>query len=144
MILYVIGRYRRSSIGKPHPIALRERVVAFVDEGNGHREAARHFRVSPKFVNDMMKLRRETGGLSPKRQGHQGRAGKLRGYEDWVRERLSAQDDLTPIVGRVRGHRAVLAQDSRQIGKPSIATTLGHEPGKRQPPVAIAAFALNF
>jgi len=38
-------------MGKPHPIELRERVVAFVDEGHGHREAARHFRVSPRFVN---------------------------------------------------------------------------------------------
>lgn len=32
-------------MGKPHPIALRERVVAFVNEGNTNREAARHFRV---------------------------------------------------------------------------------------------------
>jgi len=43
-------------MGKPHPVELRERVVAFVDEDNRHREAARHFRVSPKFVNDMIKL----------------------------------------------------------------------------------------
>ena len=33
-------------MGKPHPVALRERVIAFVDEGHCHREAARHFRVS--------------------------------------------------------------------------------------------------
>lgn len=33
-------------MGKPHPIALRERVMVFVEEGYGHREAARHFRVS--------------------------------------------------------------------------------------------------
>ena len=55
-------------MGKPHPVELRERVVAFVDEGHGHRESARHFRVSPKFVNDMIKLRRETGLLLPNRQ----------------------------------------------------------------------------
>lgn len=41
-------------MGKPHPIALRERVVAFVNEGNSHCEAARYFRVSPRFVNNMM------------------------------------------------------------------------------------------
>ncbi|WP_207465346.1 helix-turn-helix domain-containing protein, partial [Paracoccus fontiphilus] len=51
---------------------LRTRVVAYVDEGHGHREAARHFRVSPKFVNDLVKLRRETGLLTPKRQGNGG------------------------------------------------------------------------
>ena len=39
-------------MGKPHPVELRSRVVAFVEEGNGHREAARHFRkrsASPTF-----------------------------------------------------------------------------------------------
>lgn len=82
-------------MGKPHPIELRERVVAFVDEGGGHRAAARHYRVSPKFVNDMIKLRRETGDLEAKPQGHSGRAGKLRGLGPWVRGRLADQGDLT-------------------------------------------------
>ena len=82
-------------MGKPHCIELRERVVAFVDEGNSHRAAARHYRVSPKFVNDMVKLRRETGGLDAKPQGHLGRWGKLRGLEGWVRGRVSEQGDLT-------------------------------------------------
>jgi transposase len=74
---------------------LRERVVAFVDEGHGHREAARHFRVSPKFVNDMVKLRRETGGLAAMPQGNRGRVGKLRGLEAWVRDRLAGKGELT-------------------------------------------------
>ncbi|MEJ2228019.1 MAG: helix-turn-helix domain containing protein [Alphaproteobacteria bacterium] len=56
-------------MGKPHPVELRERVVAFVDEGHTHRAAARYFRISPRFVNDMIKLRRETKALSPKPQG---------------------------------------------------------------------------
>ena len=66
-------------MGKPHPIELRVRVVAFVDEGHGHREAARHFRVSPKFVNDLIKPRRETGSLAPRPQGNGGGYGKLAG-----------------------------------------------------------------
>ena len=81
-------------MGRPHPIELRERVVAFVDEGHGHREAARHFRVSPRFVNDMINLRRETGGLAPKRQGNPGR-GKLSDVTDWVRARIEEKGDLT-------------------------------------------------
>ena len=81
-------------MGKPHPLELRERVVAFVDEGYSHREAARHFRTSPKFVNDMIKLRRATGGLRPKRQGNPGR-GKLTGLAGWVRARLADKGDLT-------------------------------------------------
>lgn len=81
-------------MGKPHPLELRIRVVSFVDEGNTHREAARHFRTSPKFVNDMIKLRRETGELSPKPQGNGG-CGKLSGLGDWVRARLGEKGDLT-------------------------------------------------
>ncbi len=81
-------------MGKPHPIELRERVVAFVDEGHTHRAAARHFRVSPRFVNDMIKLRRETKALSPKPQGNGGR-GKLEAHADWVRSFLTKHDAAT-------------------------------------------------
>tara|TARA_B000000460_G_scaffold123467_1_gene86925 strand:+ start:368 stop:559 length:192 start_codon:yes stop_codon:yes gene_type:complete len=63
-------------------MALRERVVAFVEEGNSHRSAAARFRVSVKFVNDMVILKRETGGLAPRVQGHGGGHGKLVGVED--------------------------------------------------------------
>ena len=81
-------------MGKPHPMALRMRVVAFVEEGHSNRAAAAHFRVSPRFVNDMMKLKRETGSLSPKRQGHVG-GGKLNAHGGWVRQRLEENGDLT-------------------------------------------------
>lgn len=57
-------------MGKPHPIELRERVVAFVNEGHSNREAARHFRVSPRFVNNMMILHRSSGSLAAAKQGH--------------------------------------------------------------------------
>ena len=46
-------------MGKPHPMELRTRVVDFVEEGNTHRATAAHFRVSIKFVNDMVKLKRD-------------------------------------------------------------------------------------
>lgn len=62
-------------MGKPHPFELRRRVVEFVEESHTHRVAAAHFRVSIKFANDLS-LKRETGGLAPKRQGNPGR-GKL-------------------------------------------------------------------
>ena len=72
MLHIVSGTWHVFTESKPHPIELRERVAAFVDEGHGHREAVRHFLVSPKFVNDLMKLRRETGSLAPRRQGNGG------------------------------------------------------------------------
>ena len=50
-------------MGKPHPIELRERVVAFVEEGHSHRASASRFRVLPRFVNDMVILKRDTGSL---------------------------------------------------------------------------------
>jgi transposase len=69
-------------------MALRERVIAFVEEGNSHRAAATRFRVSVKFVNDMVILKRETGGLEPHAQGNGGgmaswspcRSGSWRGW----------------------------------------------------------------
>lgn len=82
-------------MGKPHPMELRTRVVAFVDEGHGHREAARHFRVSPKFVNDLVKLRRETGSLAPRRQGNGGGHGKLAGVTGWIAARVAARGEIT-------------------------------------------------
>ncbi len=48
-------------MGKPHPMELRILVIGYVDEGHGHRQASWNFQVSPKFVNDLVKLRRETG-----------------------------------------------------------------------------------
>ena len=64
-------------MGKPHPIELRERVVGYVEEGHTHRASAERFRVSPRFVNDMVILKRETGCLEAKPQGHGGAVGKL-------------------------------------------------------------------
>lgn len=81
-------------MGKSHPIELRERVVAYVDEGHTHRETARVFSVSVSFVNNMVKLRDETGSLQPRKQGNPSK-GKLARYEDWVRDRLEEKGDLT-------------------------------------------------
>ena len=82
-------------MGKPHPLELRQRVVAFVDEGHSHRAAARHFRVSPRFVNDMIKLKRETGALDPRPQGNGGGHGKLAGLDNWGRFRIAEKGELT-------------------------------------------------
>ena len=81
-------------MGKSHPLALRSRVIAFVEDGHSNRAAARHFRVSPRFVNNLVKLKRATGSLAPRRQGHLG-GGKLNAHGDWVRERLAENGDLT-------------------------------------------------
>ena len=81
-------------MGKPHPLELRERVVAFVNEGNSNREAARHFRVSPRFVNNMMILHRSSGSLRPARQGHPP-GSKLSPHGEWLRERVALHGEVT-------------------------------------------------
>ena len=110
-------------MGKPHPMALRERVAGYVDEGHGHREAARHFRVSPRFVNDLMKRRRETGSLEPRRQGHAPGGGKLSPHAAFVRGRVAETGDLTVdelcVELEVRGvvvHRSNVARLLHRLG----------------------------
>lgn len=76
-------------------MALRERVVVFVEEGHSHRAAAAHFRVSVKFVNDMVILKREAGSLMPRTQGNGGGHGKLASLRGWIEARMLAKPDLT-------------------------------------------------
>jgi transposase len=86
-------------MGKPHPFELRERVVAFVEEGHSHRSAASRFRVSVKFVNDTVILKRETGGLQPRRQGNGGGRGKLEPVRAWLEARM--RDSFSRLHGKV-------------------------------------------
>lgn len=82
-------------MGKPHPVELRQRVVDHVAEGNTHRSTAARFKVSVKFVNDMVKLKKATGGLVPKAQGNGGGHGKLSSLKGWVARRIGEKRDLT-------------------------------------------------
>lgn len=119
-------------MGKSHPIALRERVVAVLEDGHGHREAARHFRVSPRFVNDLVVLKRETGSLVPRRQGHLG-GGKLSAHHGWVGERLARNRELTldEICVELSGREIIVHRSS--VGRLlhwlwlSCLLTIGHE-----------------
>ena len=81
-------------MGKPHPKELHQRVVAHVVAGNTHHSAAARFDVSIKFVNDMVKLKRETGSLAPERQGNPG-IGKLTPHADWVRAQVETKGEIT-------------------------------------------------
>ena len=110
-------------MGQPHPIELRERAVALVEQGNTHTAPARRLCVSIKFVNDMVRLRRETGSLEPKPQGNPGN-GKLTGVKDWVPNRIAAQpaltiDELTAELGSEHGlivHRSSVGRLLHRLG----------------------------
>ena len=82
-------------MGRTLPMALRQRVVDFVEEGHTHRSAAAQFRVSIKFVNDMVLLKRRTGALEAKPQGNGGGHGKLAGVAGCIEGRINEQRDLT-------------------------------------------------
>ena len=81
-------------MGKPHPVELRARAVALIEQGNTHTAPARRLCVSIKFVNDMVRLKRETGSLAPKPQGNPGR-GKLTDVKNWMHSRITVRPDLT-------------------------------------------------
>ena len=110
-------------MGKPHPLELRQRVVAHVDAGHTHRSAAARFAVSVKFVNDMVKLKRGTDALSAKRQGNPG-SGKLTPHADWIRSRVDAKGDITldELVGllarekQITVHRSSVGRLLQRLG----------------------------
>ena len=68
-----------------------------MEEGNRHRATAAHFRVSIKFVNDMGKLKRDTGSLEPNEPKLQGRRdhGKLVASHEWIRGKIDDKPDVT-------------------------------------------------
>ena len=82
-------------MGKPLPMELRRWVVDFGEEGHRHRAAAAQFRVSIKFVKDMVLLQRTTGSLEAKQQGNGGGHGKQAGVADWTRRRIKEKRDPT-------------------------------------------------
>jgi transposase len=100
-----------SLMGKPLPMALRQRVVEFVEEGHTHRSAAAQFRVSIKLVNDMVILKRTTGSLEAKPQGNGGGHGKLAGVAGWIEGRIREKRDLTldELVVELRDKQGVEA-----------------------------------
>ena len=101
-------------MGKPLPMELRRRVVDFVEEGHTHRAAAAQFRVSIKFVNDMVILKRATGSLEARPQGNGGGHGKLAGVADWIGRRIKEKRDLTldELVVELRDLQGVVAHRS--------------------------------
>lgn len=107
---------------KPHPIELRERVVAFVEEGHSNRSAAARFRVSPRFVNDLVILNRDIHSLALKRRGNPG-IGELSNHSEWIRWRLGEHGDLTldelclELAGRdVSLHRSSVCRLLNRLG----------------------------
>jgi len=91
--------------------------------GVSHRRAigpsamtnARHFRVSPKFVNDRVKLKRTTGSPDPRRQGNP-RRGKPSGHDPWVMRLPMAHPG--PTLDAIRD--ALAAEQGLRVHRASV------------------------
>ena len=98
-------------MGRPHPVDLRRRVVDHVAAGNTHRATAVRFRIPVRFVNDMVKLMKATGGLVPKAQGNGGGHGKLSSLKDRVARRIAERLDLTAAeIAAAHGWQCIAAR----------------------------------
>ena len=75
---------------------------------------AAQFRVSIKFVNDMVLLKRATGSLQARPQGNGGGHGKLAGVADWLERRIKEKRDLTldELVVELRAQHGIQAHRS--------------------------------
>ncbi len=127
-------------MGKPHPMELRVRVVAFVKEGNSNWEAARHFRVSSRFVNNMMSLDRSSGLLAAAEQGHPP-GSKLSPHGGWIGEQMPAHGEITldelcvELAKRgVEVHRATVGRFLHRLGLSNKkASGQANSAGQRSP-----------
>ena len=95
---------------------------------------ARHFEVSPRFVNDMVILKRESGGLLPKAQGNHAE-GKLARFNGWLRDRLGVKgcmtlDEIVAELSTVHGvsvHRGSVGKWLHRLGLGHKETLLASE-----------------
>lgn len=81
-------------MGRPYPLALRERIIAAREEGDSYSTLAQRFRVSLKSVQRYLRSHYEHDTLHPRKIGGHKRY-KLTGYEDVIRDWLEADPDMT-------------------------------------------------
>src|SRR5271165_1802791 len=104
---------------KAYSLDLRERVVAFVEEGRSRRAAATHFKVSVSFVVNLMKAVRTRGSFAPKPLGGR-RHAKLEPHRTFLLARVTEKADITmpelaAELAAARGEKADPASLSRWL-----------------------------
>jgi len=98
---------------------LRVRVAAFVEAGHSCRAAARHFGVSDSCAIKLMQCLRQSGSLTPARQGRPPGGGKLVAYESFLIQTVEAEPAIT---------------------MPELAARLLDEHGAVAPPAMLSCF----
>lgn len=80
----------------PHSLDLRQRIVEAYGNGEGsQRRLAKRFKVSRSFIQDLLKLHRETGSLEPKAHGGGASAKIGPAQEPIVRRLVQTTPDAT-------------------------------------------------
>ena len=79
---------------KPFSMDLRERIVGACDAGEAVSDVAERFRVSERTIYKWLALRRETGGVTPRR-GEVGRKSKLADRRGEIERAIAENPSLT-------------------------------------------------
>lgn len=81
---------------RAYSVDLREKVLAAVDAGMRREQAASVFGISVPTIERYVRLRRETGGLAPRRADRPGPAAvKTAALRAWLPERLTQCPEAT-------------------------------------------------
>ena len=105
---------------KPYSDDLRARVVEEIEQGATREEAAERFGVSVSSVGRFLRLARETGSVSSAKFGGY-KPYALAAHEDWVRQLVAQQPDITLAELRAR-----LLKERVVVGQSSIFRFLRH------------------
>ena len=81
-------------MGKPYSMDLRVRVMAAVDAGDSVDEAAEQFEVTARTIWSWLALRKETGGVAP-RKGAVGPQPTLDEHREKIVAAIAASPSLT-------------------------------------------------
>jgi transposase len=88
-------------MGKPYSDDLRERVIAAIEAGHTREEVAELFNMALSTVGGFIKLKRETGSVSPDKFGGY-KTFSLEPHTDLVKELVAEQPDSTLAELRAR------------------------------------------
>ena len=82
-------------MGKPYSGDLRDRIYGDISAGESRRAAARRFGVSASTGVRLAQRMKETGSLTPSRQGRPPGGGKLAPYRDLLIGWVEAERDIS-------------------------------------------------
>lgn len=74
---------------------LRDRIVAYVEDGHSRRAAARRFGVSASFAVKLLQRFRRTGSAKAAPRGRPSGKGKLSSHRDFLIDRVETKPDIT-------------------------------------------------